>query len=66
MRGEVEISPEDEEQRALLLKEWSRRRLKQQAADLKNLKRIDDSQHMALNELRNVSEDLYQAAIQVN
>lgn len=66
MRGEVEISPEDEEQRALLLKEWSRRRLKQQAADLKNLKRIDDSQSMALNELRNVSEDLYQAAIQVN
>lgn len=66
MRDDIVVSPEIEEQRVLLLKEWSRRRLKQQAADLQNLRRIELAQRLALDELRQESEELYQAAIQVS
>lgn len=65
-RTQLSLSPEEKEQRALFLKKWSLYRLKQHAADMKMLDRIEYSQQLALDKLREESEELFQAAIQVS
>lgn len=49
----------------LLEKKWALYKKEQHLKDLKMLDRIAYSQQKALDELRNVSEELYQEAIQV-
>lgn len=58
------LSIEIKEQRAMLIKEWSKYRNEQKMADLQQLDQLYLSQTKALNELRAESEDLYQEAIQ--
>lgn len=53
------------EQRALLSKQWASYKRLQHLNDTKMLDRIQYAQQRALDELRNESEELYQAAIQV-
>lgn len=65
MRKLPPVSEEVQEERILLMKEWSRYKLRQRIADLQMLDSVSFSQRRALDELRNESEELYQAAIQV-
>lgn len=58
------LSMEIKEQRAMLIKEWSKYRNEQKMADLQQLDQLYLAQTKALNELRAESEDLYQEAIQ--
>lgn len=53
------------EERILLEKKWSLYKLNQHLADIQMLDKLMFSQQKALDELRNESEELYQAAIQV-
>lgn len=63
-RQPIIISEEQKEYRALLQKDWARyKRQENRELHLMCLK-IVQSQEKALNELRNESEELYQAAIQ--
>ncbi|CAL8082851.1 unnamed protein product [Orchesella dallaii] len=66
LRKEIKISPEEEESRWLLQKDWTRYMFKVNSAELRMIDRILASQHKALEELRNESEELYQAAIQLD
>lgn len=62
----VIVTPELMEKRSALLNKWSNYRLEQK---LQNFQRIDNlllSQQKALQELRYESEELYQAAIQID
>lgn len=59
------LSAETLEERALLIKEWSRYKLQQRLADVRMLDRIAFAQQQALDELRKESEELYQEAVQV-
>ena len=59
------ITAEEEERRALLYKEWCRYKRTQHMKDLQMIDRLLFAQQKALDELRNESEELYQAAIQV-
>ncbi|KAJ1528701.1 hypothetical protein ONE63_007094 [Megalurothrips usitatus] len=65
-RAVLDISPDEEERRALLLKQWSYHRQREHYTDTKMLNRIAYSQSIALDELRHESEELYQAAIKVD
>ena len=65
-RPQPVISPEEEERRVLLLKKWSVYRRNQYMADLQMLDRVQYSQQLALDKLREESEELYQAAISVD
>ncbi|XP_033216708.1 39S ribosomal protein L40, mitochondrial [Belonocnema kinseyi] len=58
------VPPEIAEQRILLQKEWSHYKLKQYRQDMLTLESIQNSQEKALKNLREESEELYQAAIQ--
>lgn len=65
-RSETNLTQEEDEKRALLMKQWSGYRLQQHRADIRMLDRIQYSQQRALDKLREESEELYQAAIQVS
>lgn len=65
-RPETTLTPEETERRALLMKQWSRHRLQEHTADVQMLNRILYSQQRALEKLREESEELYQAAIQID
>ncbi|BFF89258.1 39S ribosomal protein L40 mitochondrial [Drosophila madeirensis] len=54
------------EERALLKKEWARFKHDERVADFQIIDRLVQSQNKALEELRRESEDLYQAAIEVD
>ncbi|KAK9752667.1 Mitochondrial ribosomal protein L28 [Popillia japonica] len=60
------INVEELEKRVLLEKKWALYKKEQHLKDLKMLDRIAYSQQKALDELRNVSEELYQEAIQID
>lgn len=64
IRKKQNLSPEILEERILLTKEWSRYKSRQHIQDMQMIETITLSQQKALDELRIVSEDLYQAAIQ--
>lgn len=53
------------EERILLEKKWSLYKQNQHVKDIQMLDKLMFSQQKALDELRNESEELYQAAIQV-
>lgn len=59
------MTPETLEERALVYKEWTRCKKKQSMNDMQMIDRLVFSQQKALDELRQESEELYQAAIQV-
>jgi large subunit ribosomal protein L40 len=65
MREVAVITPTVEEERALLCKEWTRYKNKQHMKDMQMIDRLVFAQRKALDELRQESEELYQAAIQV-
>lgn len=62
----VTISEDVTEQRILLEKKWSGFKQNQLLQDLQMLDKLMFSQQKALDELKKESEELYQAAIQVN
>ncbi|XP_067083968.1 39S ribosomal protein L40, mitochondrial [Osmerus mordax] len=62
-RAPTQLSFEDSERRALLLKDWSRYKLEQHRAEMEAVGQALEAQAEALKELRLVSEDLYQAAL---
>ncbi|XP_065353894.1 large ribosomal subunit protein mL40 [Cloeon dipterum] len=57
------ISHEEMEERALLLKEWSRYKMKERMNDVQLLDKMILSQQKAMDELRLESEELYQEAL---
>jgi large subunit ribosomal protein L40 len=59
------LTPETLEERALLYKEWARYKRKQNMNNMQMIDRLVFAQQKALDELRQESEELYQAAIQV-
>ncbi|XP_046402439.1 39S ribosomal protein L40, mitochondrial [Ischnura elegans] len=60
------VSPEEEEQRALLFKEWARYKRDQRISDIQMIDRVVFSQQKALDELRIASESLYLEAIKID
>lgn len=60
------LTPETLEERARLYKEWTRYKKKQTVNNMQMIDRLVFSQQKALDELRQESEELYQAAIQIN
>ncbi|XP_059471169.1 large ribosomal subunit protein mL40 [Neocloeon triangulifer] len=60
------LSHEEMEERALLLKEWSKYKMKLKLLDIQLLDRAIMSQQKALDELRLESEELYQEAVQMD
>ncbi|XP_069681724.1 large ribosomal subunit protein mL40 [Periplaneta americana] len=66
MREPVVLTPQQQEERTLLHKEWARYKTKQHLKDMQMVDRLVFSQQRALDELRKESEELYQAAIQIN
>ncbi|XP_063221806.1 large ribosomal subunit protein mL40 [Bacillus rossius redtenbacheri] len=60
------LSDSELEERVLLEKEWCRYKLSQRLKDLQIIDRLLFSQQKALSELRRESEELYQAAIQID
>ncbi|KAL0979258.1 hypothetical protein UPYG_G00182870 [Umbra pygmaea] len=63
VRGDPELSFEESERRALLLKEWSRYKQIQHRAEMEAVGLAVAAQREALEELRLESEELYQAAL---
>jgi large subunit ribosomal protein L40 len=59
------ITPQVEEERALLCKEWTRYKNKQHMKNMEMIDRLIFAQQKALDQLRQESEELYQAAIEV-
>ena len=59
------MTPETIAERALLYKEWTRYKRKQNLKDMQMIDSFVFAQQKALDELRQESEELYQAAIQV-
>ena len=53
------------EERAAIMKEWTKYKQKQNAQQLLAIKMFMESQQKALNELRAESEELYQQALEV-
>jgi large subunit ribosomal protein L40 len=60
------LNPEQQEERALLMKEWARYKHAERLRDLQLVDKVMNSQQKALDELRAESEELYQEAIQVS
>lgn len=60
------VSVEELEERILILKDWNRYKTNQHRETIKLIDRYMFCQQKALDELRVESEELYQAAIQVN
>ncbi|XP_074653212.1 large ribosomal subunit protein mL40-like isoform X2 [Tubulanus polymorphus] len=65
-REETVLTEEVIEERALLLKEWSRYKLLQYKIECRAIKTAALSQQEALNELRGESEDLYYNAVRID
>lgn len=63
VRSSPKMSFEESEQRALLLKEWSRYKYCQHQAEMAAVEELLESQTQALKELQLESEELYKAAI---
>ncbi|XP_015440221.1 PREDICTED: 39S ribosomal protein L40, mitochondrial [Dufourea novaeangliae] len=63
-RNLAPLSPQETERRALLEKEWSRYKLDQWKRDINTIESILHSQKIALKELKAVSKQLYEEAIQ--
>lgn len=61
----LKVSDEIAEQRILLEKKWSLFKQKQHLEDIQMLDKLMFSQQKALDHLKQESEELYQAAIQV-
>lgn len=62
-RPAPQLSFEESERRALLLKEWSRYKLAEHRAEMEGVNQALEAQAEALKELRLESEELYQAAL---
>ncbi|XP_040899097.1 39S ribosomal protein L40, mitochondrial [Toxotes jaculatrix] len=62
-RSTPRLSFEESEGRALLLKEWSRRKQEQHMAEVRAVELALEAQREALEELKLESEELYQAAL---
>ncbi|KAK2190702.1 hypothetical protein NP493_73g03001 [Ridgeia piscesae] len=60
------LSFEESESRALLMKQWTRYKLQQHANEMNTIQTAMLSQQVALQELRNESEELYQQAILID
>ncbi|XP_067861641.1 39S ribosomal protein L40, mitochondrial [Heptranchias perlo] len=63
IRDPPKLPAEESEQRALLMKEWSRYKQKEHKKEAEMIQSVMEAQQQALQELRLVSEELYQAAI---
>ncbi|KAJ8005749.1 hypothetical protein DPEC_G00121130 [Dallia pectoralis] len=63
VRSAPQLSFEESERRALLLKEWSRYKQTQHRAEMEAVRVAVETQREALEELRLESEELYQAAL---
>lgn len=59
-----QITEQEQERRALLMKRWAHYRMHENMSDFKILEKIMSAQTKALQELRLESEELYQQAIQ--
>ncbi|NP_001279393.1 39S ribosomal protein L40, mitochondrial isoform X2 [Callorhinchus milii] len=64
VRDPPELTIEEIERRALLMKEWSRHKHKQHKEEKEMIQSMVEAQQEALQELRLESEELYQAAIE--
>ncbi|XP_029019371.1 39S ribosomal protein L40, mitochondrial [Betta splendens] len=62
-RSAPKLSFDESERRALLLKDWSRYKLKQHMAEVNAIECALEAQREALKELKLESEELYQAAL---
>ncbi|XP_021923104.1 39S ribosomal protein L40, mitochondrial isoform X2 [Zootermopsis nevadensis] len=60
------LTPEMEDERAVLLKKWATYKQKQHLKDTQMIDRLIFAQQKALDELHQESEELYEAAIQIN
>ncbi|XP_068156130.1 large ribosomal subunit protein mL40 [Drosophila tropicalis] len=60
------LSSAEQEQRALLKKQWARYKHEEKVSDFQIIDRLVQAQDKALQELRKESEELYQAAIEVD
>jgi large subunit ribosomal protein L40 len=65
-RPAVKLSKEKIEERMLAEKTWTKYKHKEHFFNLQVINDLEYSQQRALNELREVSEELYQAAIEIN
>lgn len=65
-RPAVQHNNEKLEERILLTKAWSKFKHNEHYSNLQVLSDLEYSQQRALNELREVSESLYQAAIEID
>ncbi|KAG8037095.1 hypothetical protein G9C98_004417 [Cotesia typhae] len=65
-RPKPELTPEVLEERTLLLKDWSRYKHRQHVEDVMTIESMIASQHRALEELKAESQDLYDAAIELD
>lgn len=66
LRKPITLSPEEKERRTLLLKEWSRHKMKQHKEDLQRLHELEQCREEALKELKKSSLYLYHEAIKVD
>ena len=66
LRKPIEISPEEQERRTLLLKEWSRFKMKQHKEELQRVQELERCREEALKELKKTSLFLYHEAIKVD
>ena len=66
LREPVKISPEEQERRTLLLKEWSRYKMQQHKEDLQRVQEQERCREEALKELKKSSLYLYHEAIKVD
>lgn len=65
LRKPIKLSPEEQERRTLLLKEWSRYKMKQHKEDLQRVQELERCREEALKELKKSSLYLYHEAIKV-
>ena len=66
IRKPVKLSYEEQERRTLLLKEWSRYKMKQHKEELQRIQELQRCREEALKELKKTSLFLYHEAIKVN
>ena len=63
LRTPIKLSPEEQERRTLLLKEWSRYKMKQHKEDLQRVQELERCGEEALKELKKSSLHLYHESI---
>lgn len=63
-RASSTLSPEEEDYRAILFKEWARYKTQQHLKEVQMFDRLAAAQMKALNELKMISDELYLEAIQ--